>query len=268
MDWYPRNPRDFDMGTLGMTIAERGAYSCLIDAYYLNEGPLPDDDCALAALLRISLEEWENLGVKVRVKFTAINGKLHHERCDEELEKQHNLAQKSRKNGKKGGRPRSKKTSENKDINPDKTQGVLKRNPDKTQTKPHNNTRHNITINQSVDHFELVRKVKGFHISQENAEAMIGLWRRNLSDDDIEKNLAQAKARGLDRDGLRDHFSGLAPPPAKTCDKNDQNRAEYLNGGGSRSVDDSPRSLARLLGKGLLTDETAKRLGLHVKATS
>jgi len=265
MDWYPRNPKDFDMGTLGWSLAARGAYSCLIDAYYENEGPLPDDDDALAALLRVSVEEWQNLAVKVRAKFTPLDGKLHHERCDEELEKQHNMAEKSRNNGKKGGRPKVKNTRKNKEINPDKTEVVSTQNPDKTQTKPHNTTRHNITNDQSIDHSDLVRKVKGFHISQENAEAMIDLWRRKLSDGEIVEHLAEAAAKGLDRDGLRDHMTGLTvTPPDEMRDKLDRMRAEDLNAGGSRTTADSLRSLQRLASKGLLTDETAQRLGLQV----
>ncbi len=140
MEWYPRNPRDFDLATLGWSLAERGAYSCLIDAYYANEGPLPDDDKALAALLRVSVEEWQNLAGNLRVKFSETQGFLVHKRCEEELEKQRKIAAISRKNGKKGGRPKRKK---NKDINPEKTQGVTQAG---TQKKPQDITlQNNIT---------------------------------------------------------------------------------------------------------------------------
>lgn len=139
MDWYPRNPRDFDMGTLGWTIAERGAYSCLIDAYYMNEGPLPDDDYALAALLRVSVDEWQNLGGKVRVKFRPEDGFLHHDRCDEELAKQQKLSRVSRENGKRGGRPKANKNNK---VNPAKTQWDTQQG---TQKKPQDKTGHNNT---------------------------------------------------------------------------------------------------------------------------
>lgn len=264
MDWYPRNPRDFDMGTLGWTLAERGAYSCLVDAYYENEGPLPDDDAALAALLRISVEEWNTVAEKVRAKFIALDGQLHHARCDEELSTQKKLASVSRQNGKSGGRP---KVNKNKDINPEKTQTKPRGNPEETQTKPQDTTRHNKTNDQSDDRVDLVRKVKGFHISTENAEAMLALWRRRLSDEEIADHLTEATARGMNRDALKDFFTGLlAPKPGETQDTIDRMRAEDLNAGGSRGTSDTGRSLRRLAEKGLLTQEARHRLGLGCSA--
>lgn len=106
MDWYPRYPSRFDLGTLGFSLAERGAYSCLVDCYYANEGPLPDDDAQLAAMLRVGLDEWLLLAPRVRSKFVAKAGKLHHPICDELLADQARRADISRANGSKGGRPR------------------------------------------------------------------------------------------------------------------------------------------------------------------
>jgi uncharacterized protein YdaU (DUF1376 family) len=109
MDWYPRYPSRFDLGTLGFSLAERGAYSCLVDTYYANEGPLPDDDAQLAAILRVGLDEWLAIAPKVRTKFIAKDGKLHHPVCDDLLADQARRAEISRANGRNGGRPKGKR---------------------------------------------------------------------------------------------------------------------------------------------------------------
>lgn len=130
MDWYPRNPRKFDMGTLGWSLAERGAYSCLVDAYYENEGPLPADPAAIAATLRVDIETWQVISGKVLSKFEVRDGLLFHEVCEKELATQKRLSERSRENGKKGGRPKSKEKQEHKPNRFDL--GIL----EKTQTKP------------------------------------------------------------------------------------------------------------------------------------
>jgi uncharacterized protein YdaU (DUF1376 family) len=130
MDWYPRNPRKFDMGTLGWTLAERGAYSCLVDAYYENEGPLPADEGAIAATLRVDLETWRVIAGKVLGKFEVRDGLLYHEVCDKELATQRRLSERSRENGRKGGRP---KRDEKQDHKPT---GLAVGTPEITQTKP------------------------------------------------------------------------------------------------------------------------------------
>lgn len=141
MDWYPRSPMDFFKRTLGWSLAERGAYSCLIDAYYMFGEPLPDDDASLAALLGVQIEEWLPLSVRVRSKFQVIDGFLRHERCDSELEIQAEKGTKkaasSRENGKLGGRPKLLKTKRNK--------------PTKTYAKPNDNPEEPTIHNNTID---------------------------------------------------------------------------------------------------------------------
>lgn len=40
MDWYPRYPAHYDRDTLGLSLAEHGAYSKLLDFYYQTEEAL------------------------------------------------------------------------------------------------------------------------------------------------------------------------------------------------------------------------------------
>ncbi len=137
MDWYARYPRKFDMGTLGWSLAERGAYSALLDAYYENEGPLPADDHAIAATIRTDVETWRVISGKVLGKFEVRDGMIHHPVCDRELAEQQRRADVSRKNGSKGGRPKSIEKEQ------DKPSGLAKPNLNLTQKKPQYSTIHN-----------------------------------------------------------------------------------------------------------------------------
>lgn len=125
MDWYPRNPQKFDGGTLGFSLAERGAYSGLTDYYYWSGEALPNDDEKLAALLRVSVEEWKAVAAKVRRKFRVKGKKLFHDVCERNLRAQQRFLAQSRINGKKGGRPKaSNNPAGNQGVNPPLTPGV------------------------------------------------------------------------------------------------------------------------------------------------
>lgn len=129
MDWYPRYPAKFDHGTLGFSLAERGAYSCLLDLMYLTGEPLPDDDSQLAAMLRVSFKEWRAVCGKVRGKFRSEGGKLVHHVVSQQIAEQRARADKSRENGAKGGRPKKRKTKDNDANNPAGTQQVPSQGP-------------------------------------------------------------------------------------------------------------------------------------------
>ncbi len=107
MDWYPRYPSRFDSGTLGFTLAERGAYSGLLDVYYASGQPIPSDPRQIAALLRVPVDEWMAVSVRVLRKFVKKGDKLVNAVCEREIRKQQRLARLARENGKKGGRPKT-----------------------------------------------------------------------------------------------------------------------------------------------------------------
>src|SRR5579883_107417 len=77
-----------------LTAAEDGIYSRLLRHYYRTRMPLPDNDRALAAIARVSVDEWEPVKATIRAFFKARGGLLHHKRCDEELDKEDKLAKK------------------------------------------------------------------------------------------------------------------------------------------------------------------------------
>ena len=109
MEWYPRNPVHYDRKTHGLSLAEHGAYTRLIDYYYLTEAPLPDDDHALASILRVGINDWMAVADRVRkFFFLGDDGMLHQRRCDDELHVYHRDRPKAvaaRRNGRLGGRP-------------------------------------------------------------------------------------------------------------------------------------------------------------------
>lgn len=88
MDWYPWFPSAFRRKTFTLSLAEDGAYRRLIDEYMIERTPLWDDDRALARILGVGLDEWLILAPKVRKYFTVKAGKLHNQKCDEELRAQ------------------------------------------------------------------------------------------------------------------------------------------------------------------------------------
>lgn len=86
--WMPFYIGDYTADTLHLSrAAEHGAYLLLIMHYWRN-GPLPDDDKALAAIAKVSRKEWTtDIGPTVRPFFRPDGGRLYHKRIDAELAK-------------------------------------------------------------------------------------------------------------------------------------------------------------------------------------
>jgi uncharacterized protein YdaU (DUF1376 family) len=82
--WMPLYIGDYLADTMALEAREHGAYLLLIMHYWRN-GPLPDDDRALAGIARVDRATWmEDTGTIVRGFFQAIDGRLHHKRIDRE----------------------------------------------------------------------------------------------------------------------------------------------------------------------------------------
>ncbi len=87
MEWYERRPTDYKEDTWHLTLAEHGAYNLLLDHYYSNETPLPDNDRALASICNCSVAEWVVVRNAVVAFFKAKNGKLRSKKCESILNK-------------------------------------------------------------------------------------------------------------------------------------------------------------------------------------
>jgi len=97
MEWYERRPVDYKEDTWHLTLAEHGAYTLLLDHYYSNEKPLPDNDRALSSICNCTMDEWLVVKDNVVAFFVAKNGKLRSKKCEKIL----NVSYSKRRDGAK-----------------------------------------------------------------------------------------------------------------------------------------------------------------------
>lgn len=129
MFYYKHHIGDYRRDTGHLSLMEHGAYRQLLDLYYVDEKPIPNET------------EWvmRRLSAKTQVEKDAVTAVLsdffthdvdgwHHKRCDFEIQAYEDKADKNKENGKLGGRPK-KKT----EINPEITQSVLNDNPSESK---------------------------------------------------------------------------------------------------------------------------------------
>jgi len=138
MHHYPHHIGDYRTHTAHLTMVEDGAYRRLLDIYYMHEKPLPAD---VAAVLRLasarSREERAAVETILREYFTLKEDGWHQGRCDEEIDAYQERAEQARRNGKTGGRPKTRnKPRDNPAITDPVISGFPKHNPERTQTEP------------------------------------------------------------------------------------------------------------------------------------
>ena len=75
---------DYLAGTSRLTTELHGAYLLLIMDYWMN-GPLPDNDQALASIARMSSDAWSIAQASLKHYFSIENGKWIHKRIEQEL---------------------------------------------------------------------------------------------------------------------------------------------------------------------------------------
>jgi uncharacterized protein YdaU (DUF1376 family) len=158
MNYYPRNIGDYAAATAHLSDLEDLFYTRLIDRYYLTEGPLPLDVDSLCRFVRARSKEQRSAVEAVLAEFfTKSDEGYRQSRCDEEIAKFKEKAERSRANGKKsGGRPRNfsgdvPRGTEPKvepKNNPAETQQVISRFPDSTQEQAGDNPTEKLTKNQ------------------------------------------------------------------------------------------------------------------------
>lgn len=101
MEWYPWFLKDYRRDTRHLGLAEDGAYRRLIDEYMGTREPIPDNDAALAAIVRVGLDDWLAVAPVVRKFFRPKDGFLFHKRCDQELRSQQQRILRNSEKGKK-----------------------------------------------------------------------------------------------------------------------------------------------------------------------
>lgn len=94
------------------------AYTRMIRVYYRKEIPLPADPKAVYRLVRATSKAQREAVDSVLSEFFELElDGYHQKRCDGELANANSGADKSRENGKKGGRPRKDKTNQEPENN-------------------------------------------------------------------------------------------------------------------------------------------------------
>lgn len=113
--WYPRYPQDFLMGTMGMSLELRGAYSILLDMMYDRQGPIPDEARYIAGMLNISVRKWTSIRadlIETGKIFVDENGFISNSRAVFEIENALKISRKRAENGAKGGNKSAEKKAE------------------------------------------------------------------------------------------------------------------------------------------------------------
>lgn len=112
--WYPKDfISDFDVMT--MTPAQRGIYRDLIDLAYMKGGVIPDNLTALSRYTNASPQEIAEV-LEMKGEQVPEGWKI------KGVSKRMDIAEKNRKNGKRGGRPRKNSPADNQEIKNPKTQ--------------------------------------------------------------------------------------------------------------------------------------------------
>ncbi len=81
--WYRRYARDYHEGTRELTLAERGAYSDILDMIYMAGAPLKDDERMIAYKLHVDVRTWRPIRNRLLAlgKLYLVRGCLHNARA-------------------------------------------------------------------------------------------------------------------------------------------------------------------------------------------
>lgn len=116
MNYYRRYVGSYLKKTISLTMAEDGAYTRLLDAYYAEEKPLDPAKVNQVARAQTPAERKAVATVVGAYFHLGADGLLHNEKADEELgiaiPKLERLREVARENGKKGGRKKTKSGSD------------------------------------------------------------------------------------------------------------------------------------------------------------
>lgn len=135
INFYPHHIGDYLTATAHLTWVEDCAYRRLLDVYYSREQAIPSDIAQAVRLVRAtSKDERKAVETVLREFFQETPAGWSHGRCESEIVKARDAADRARTNGKKGGRPPKQKPTDNPEI----TQSVPVANPEKSNSQAPN----------------------------------------------------------------------------------------------------------------------------------
>lgn len=103
--WMPLYVKDYLAATSRLTTEQHGAYLLLIMDYWLN-GPLPNDDDALAQIARLRTEVWTKHRPSIERLFKVTVSTWQHTRIDKELQNAKERRKQAVERGRAGARAR------------------------------------------------------------------------------------------------------------------------------------------------------------------
>jgi uncharacterized protein YdaU (DUF1376 family) len=133
LNYFPFHIGDYAVHTRHLSLMEDLAYRRCLDLYYTRECALPADPTRVARL--IGMREYAaDVETVLKEFFTPEeHGDWVHMRCEDEIKKAREAAERARANGKAGGRPA--KTQQQPTDNPAVTQPVRSGAPDESKSK-------------------------------------------------------------------------------------------------------------------------------------
>jgi uncharacterized protein YdaU (DUF1376 family) len=123
MHYYKFNIADYRKDTGHLSTIEHGIYRQLIDWYYLDEQPIPEETQVVIRRLRLGSDEVKFLENVLSDFFVLGKTGYKHKRIEVEIKDYQEQVEKNKSNGKLGGRPK-------------KTQSVISGLPDQSQNNP------------------------------------------------------------------------------------------------------------------------------------
>jgi uncharacterized protein YdaU (DUF1376 family) len=131
MHYYKFNIADYRKDTGHLSTIEHGIYRQLIDWYYLDEQPIPEETQVVIRRLRLGSDEVKFLQNVLSDFFVLGKTGYTHKRIEVEIKDYSEQAEKNKNNGRLGGRPK-------------KTHSVTSGLPDESQNNPNHKP---LTIN-------------------------------------------------------------------------------------------------------------------------
>jgi uncharacterized protein YdaU (DUF1376 family) len=126
VNFYPHHIGDYMTATVHLSWLEDCAYRRLLDVYYSREESLPDVVQACRLVRAASKDERKAVETVLNEFFTLTDGHWAHPRCDAEIVKAQQAAERAKQNGSRGGRPPKQQPIGNPEI----TQQVSAGNPE------------------------------------------------------------------------------------------------------------------------------------------
>jgi uncharacterized protein YdaU (DUF1376 family) len=186
MHHYPFHPGDYLLDTVHLDAMHDLAYRRLLDLYYSSEEPIPLETQRVATRLRM---ETQVVASVLAEFFLQQEDGWHQARCDTEINRYNGMADRNRRNGSRGGRP--KKTQRVKSRNPAGCQWVASGLQPEPEPEP-----------------EPIKRESARGASGDDIEAIRTAYPRKTHQDAANRAIAASLAKGHDpavmRQGVRE----------------------------------------------------------------